>query len=199
MCLFLNRSAFLGTLIGLAVGWTWAASPTSVAAADDAKKVAEGKPAPDVDLPATRIGLVLPERKGAKDLRLSDLRGKKNVVLYFFPKALTKGWTIEACGFRDLIEQFAQYDTVVIGISTDTLEKQQEFTNKENLNFPLYADADKKVAKEFGVLMPQGYAQRATFVIDKQGIIRKIYPKADASKHPAEVLAYVREHFAEKR
>jgi len=88
---------------------------------------------------------------------------------------------------------------VVIGISTDTLEKQQEFTNKENLNFPLYADADKKVAKEFGVLMPQGYAQRATFVIDKQGIIRKFYPKADASKHPAEVLAYVREHFAEKR
>ena len=88
---------------------------------------------------------------------------------------------------------------MVIGISTDTLKQQQQFTDKENLNFPLYADADKKVAKEFGVLMPAGYAQRTTFVIDKQGIVRKIYPKADASKHPAEVLAFSREHFAEKR
>jgi len=88
---------------------------------------------------------------------------------------------------------------VVIGISTDTLQQQQQFTDKENLNFPLYADPDKKVAKAFGVLMPAGYAQRATFVIDKQGVVRKIYPKADASKHPAEVLAYVKEYFAEKK
>jgi hypothetical protein len=87
-----NRSTFLATLVGLAVGWTWATGPALVAAADeDAKKVAEGKPAPDVDLTATQIGLVLPERKGAKTLHLKDLRGKKNVVLYFFPKALTKG------------------------------------------------------------------------------------------------------------
>ena len=88
---------------------------------------------------------------------------------------------------------------MVIGISTDTLQQQQQFTDKENLNFPLYADPDKKVAKAFGVLMPAGYAQRATFVIDKQGVVRKIYPKADASKHPAEVLAYVKEYFAEKK
>jgi peroxiredoxin Q/BCP len=88
---------------------------------------------------------------------------------------------------------------VVIGISTDTLQQQQQFTDKENLNFPLCADPEKKVAKAFGVLMPQGYAQRATFVIDKKGIVRKIYPKADASKHPAEVLAYITEHVAEKK
>jgi peroxiredoxin Q/BCP len=84
---------------------------------------------------------------------------------------------------------------VVIGISTDKLAQQQQFTDKEKLNFPLYADADKKVAKAFGVLMPNGYARRATFVIDKKGIIRKIYPKADAGRHPQEVLAYVKEHF----
>jgi peroxiredoxin Q/BCP len=83
----------------------------------------------------------------------------------------------------------------VIGISTDKLEQQQQFTDKENLNFPLYADAEKKAAKTFGVLMPNGYAQRATFVIDKKGIVRKIYPKADFAKHPQEVLAYVKEHF----
>ena len=98
-----------------------------------------------------------------------------------------------------MIEQFAQLDTVVIGISTDTIQQQQQFTDKENLNFPLYADSDKHVARAFGVLMPQGYAQRATFVIDKEGIIRKIYPRADASKHPTEVLAYVKEHLAGRK
>src|SRR5438270_10548177 len=98
-----------------------------------------------------------------------------------------------------MIEQFARLDTVVIGISTDKLEQQQQFTDKEKLNFPLYADPDKKVAKAFGVLQPAGYAQRATFVIDKKGIVRKIYPKADAGKHPAEVLAYVKEHLADKK
>jgi hypothetical protein len=92
MCLLSNRSALLMTLIGLAVGWTWAMGPPSAAAADDdAKKVVEGQPAPDVDLPATQIGLILPDQRGAKTLHLKDLRGKKNVVLYFFPKALTKG------------------------------------------------------------------------------------------------------------
>jgi hypothetical protein len=90
MCLFWNRSVLFGTLVGLAVGWTWAAAPMSIAAAEEGK-VTEGKPAPDVDLPATQIGLVLPDKKGARNLHLSDLRGKKNVVLYFFPKALTKG------------------------------------------------------------------------------------------------------------
>jgi peroxiredoxin Q/BCP len=73
---------------------------------------------------------------------------------------------------------------------------QQKFTDKENLNFPLFADADKKVAKEFGVLMPAGYASRSTFVIDKKGIVRKIYPKADAKKHPDEVLEYVKQNLA---
>lgn len=87
----------------------------------------------------------------------------------------------------------------MIGISTDKLEQQQQFTDKESLNFPLYADANKKVAKAFGVLMPNGYAQRATFVIDKKGIVRKIYPKANASTHPQELLAYVKAHFAERK
>jgi hypothetical protein len=92
MCLLSKRWAFLTALIGLAAGWSWATSPTPVAAADDdAKKAALGQPAPDVDLAATQIGLILPQRKSAKTLHLSDLRGKKNVVLYFFPKAMTKG------------------------------------------------------------------------------------------------------------
>lgn len=86
---------------------------------------------------------------------------------------------------------------MVIGISTDNLSDQQKFAKKENLNFPLLADNDKKAAKTFGVLMPKydkKYTQRVTFVIDKQGIIRKIYPKVDIRKHPDEVLAYIREN-----
>ena len=81
MCLLWKRSALLATLAGLSLGWTSAGGPAfGEAADDDANKVAEGKPAPDVNLPATQIGLVLPDQKDARTLHLSDLRGKKNVV-----------------------------------------------------------------------------------------------------------------------
>jgi peroxiredoxin Q/BCP len=86
---------------------------------------------------------------------------------------------------------------VVIGISTDKLDDQQKFTDKEKLNFPLYADAERKVSKAFGALMPdRPFAGRMTFVIDKKGIVRKIYPKVDAAKHPDEVLNYVKANLA---
>jgi peroxiredoxin Q/BCP len=100
---------------------------------------------------------------------------------------------MEACGFRDRNEQFAQVNTVVIGISTDKIEDQKKFAAKENLNFPLFADAGKKAAQDYGVLMPNGkYAQRVTFVIDKQGIVRKVYAVTDIRKHPDEVLSFVK-------
>jgi len=86
----------------------------------------------------------------------------------------------------------------VIGISTDPLSQQQKFTEKEKLNFPLLADPEKKVARAFGVLSAGGYASRMTFVIDKNGIVRKIYKVSDAGKHPEEVLAYVKENLAGK-
>jgi peroxiredoxin Q/BCP len=166
--------------------------------ADDAPKVEEGKPAPDFTLPATQIGKVLPDKADAKALSLADLKGK-NVVLYFYPKAMTPGCTRQSCHFRDLSKEFAKLDTVVLGISTDKLDAQEKFTDKEKLNFPLLADADKKVAKEYGVLNPErGFANRATFVIDKKGVVRKIYPKADADKNPQEVLDYVRENLTDK-
>jgi peroxiredoxin Q/BCP len=82
---------------------------------------------------------------------------------------------------------------VVIGISTDKLEKQKEFTEKEKLNFPLFADSDKTAAKAYGVLNEKGgYANRWTFVIDKKGNVRKIYDKVDTSSHPQEVLDYIK-------
>jgi peroxiredoxin Q/BCP len=152
-----------------------------------------GKPAPPISLPATSIGLALPSKKDAKELSLEDLKGK-NVVLFFYPKALTKGCTIESCGFRDKIEEFKKLDTVVVGISNDTVELQQKFTDKEKLNFPLFADTDKKVTKAYGALSDRGLPSRYTFVIDRKGTLRKVYTKVTPGKHPAEVLQYVKEN-----
>jgi peroxiredoxin Q/BCP len=107
---------------------------------------------------------------------------------------------VEACAFRDLKDEFAKLDTVVVGISTDDLGAQEQFTKKEKLNFPLVADADKKIAKAYGVLNEQrGMAQRATFVIDKKGIVRKIYPQANANTNPKEALTWIRENLANNK
>jgi peroxiredoxin Q/BCP len=150
-----------------------------------------GKAAPSFDLPATQIDKVLPDKKDASRLSLKDLRGK-NVVLFFYPKAMTKGCTIESCGFRDRIEKFTAQDTVVIGISNDTLEDQGKFTKKEKLSFPLLADTDKTVTKSYGALSPRGFPARYTFVIDKKGVLRKVYTKVTPATHPDEVLDYVK-------
>jgi thioredoxin-dependent peroxiredoxin len=172
-----------------------------VAFADDKKegKVEEGKPMPEIKVPAVNIDKGFPAVKDAKELDLpKDAKGK-NVVLFFFPKAMTRGWTIENCGFRDRAEQFAQLDTVLIGISVDKLEDEQKFTEKEKLNFPIVADADGKAATAFGVRNPNGHANRVTFVIDKKGVVRKIYEVKDVEKHPEEVLNYVKENLANKK
>jgi len=158
-------------------------------------KVKVGDPAPDFTLSAANISTALPEKKGAATLSLKDLRGK-NVVLYFFPKAMTPGCTAQSCGFRDLTRAFEKLDTVVVGISTDDLSAQEKFTEKEHLNFPLFADPTRKVATEYGVLGSRSFAQRTTFVIDKKGIVRKIYHVQNARQNPEEVLQYVREHLA---
>jgi len=156
-----------------------------------AAKVEEGKPAPQITLEATQIDKVLPGNKDAKMLNIpKDTKGK-NVVLFFYPKAMTRGCTIESCGFRDKAADFAKLDTVVIGISTDNLEDQQKFTDKEKLTYPLLADPEKKATKTYGVLGNSGFANRWTFVIDKDGVVRKIYSKVNVSNHPTEVLEFV--------
>jgi peroxiredoxin Q/BCP len=156
----------------------------------------EGSPAPDINLPATQIEKVFPEAKGMKTLKLSDLKGKKNVVLFFYPKAMTSGCTMESCGFRDVSGELAKLDTVVIGISTDNLADQQKFTDKEHLNFPLIADAGKEATKAYGALGTRGFASRYTFVIDKEGVVRKVYTKVSPKDHPAEIVQYVKENLA---
>lgn len=83
---------------------------------------------------------------------------------------------------------------MVLGASTDTLDAQQKFTDKEKLNFPLLADDAKKVAQAYGVLGSTGFAARQTFVIDKKGVLRKAFLKATPMEHPEEVLTYVKEN-----
>jgi len=151
----------------------------------------EGKPAPAFEVPATNISTVLPDKKEAKTLSLADLKGK-NVVLFFYPKALTKGCTIESCGFRDLAKEFADANTVIVGASHDSLDLQQKFTDTHKLPFPLLADTQMKVSKAYGTSSGKGNPARHTFVIDKQGVLRKIYTKVNPTKHPQEVLDFVK-------
>jgi peroxiredoxin Q/BCP len=170
-----------------------------VFAADDATtlKVKEGDKAPDVQLPATQIDKFLPDKKDAKTISLKDFEGKKNVVLYFYPKAMTPGCTKESCAFRDRLAGFSDLDTVVIGVSTDNVADQQKFTEKEKLTFPLFADNDQKLATALGVMKAGAkVTRRETFVIDKKGVIRKIYTDVKPEPHPEEVLQWVKENLA---
>jgi peroxiredoxin Q/BCP len=158
----------------------------------------EGEPAPAVQLPAAYAGKLI-DKKDGEVLNLQDFQGKKNVVLYFYPKAMTRGCTIESCGFRDINDKFAKLDTVVIGISTDAVDAQKQFIAKEHLNFPLLADPEKQIAKRFGVLNEErGFANRVTFVIDKQGNIAKVFGNVNPQGHSEEVLKFIKERLNQR-
>lgn len=125
-------------------------------------------------------------------VKLSDFEGRSIIILYFYPKDKTPGCTKEACNFRDNLEKFKELGANVFGVSVDDVESHKSFKEKENLNFILLADPDKKVTKEYGVLNKFGMASRVTFVIDKQGIIKKIYEKVDPATNYKELLEYLK-------
>jgi len=122
-----------------------------------------------------------------RTISLSDYKGKKNVILYFYPKDDTPGCTKEACTFRDDIEIFKKADTEILGVSTDTVKSHQRFVDKFKLNFPLLADDQKEVVKKYGVGSLFGTASRMTFLIDKNGIIKKIVAKVKVDGHSKEL------------
>lgn len=152
-----------------------------------AKKVlTEGAPAPD---------FTLPDQDGTK-VKLSSFKGKKNVVLYFYPKDMTPGCTVEACDFSAGSAKFAKKDTVVLGVSFDDAASHQKFIGKHKLKLTLLSDSDKKVAEKYGVYQEKSlYGRkfmgivRSTFVIDKKGKLKKIFPKVKVAGHFDEVLA----------
>lgn len=128
-----------------------------------------------------------------EDFDLSAHRGRK-IVLYFYPRADTPGCTVEACEFRDNREIASK--ALVVGISPDTPAAQAKFKSKFDLNFTLLADADKKVATDYGLLKEKNMygkkvmgVERTTYIIDEQGKIAHIFPKVKPEGHAAEVLA----------
>jgi peroxiredoxin Q/BCP len=142
----------------------------------------EGDKAPDFTL----------QSDDGKNISLSDFAGKSNVILYFYPKDRTPGCTKEACNFRDNMEKFRELGAIVLGVSVDDVDSHKSFKEKENLNFTLLADPDKTVTEKYGVLNMIGIASRVTFVIDKQGIIRKIYEKVDPAENYKELLDFLK-------
>lgn len=149
-----------------------------------------GDKAPAFDLPTFPKGRT----------KLSQFKGKQNVVLYFYPRDDTPGCTKEACGFRDEIGQFQSTDTVILGVSTDTVESHEKFAAKFSLPFPLLADEDHAVAEKYGVWVEKNMygkksmgIQRATFLIDKSGKIAAAWPRVQVEGHVAAVAEKLQE------
>ena len=143
-----------------------------------------GDPAPDFSLPADT----------GETVTLAQLRGRK-VVVYFYPKADTPGCTTQACGVRDHRGDYEAAGAVVLGISPDPVEEVKRFHDAQGLNFTLLADADHAVCEAYGVwgeksMYGKTYlgAQRATFLIDEEGVVTHVIPKASPKTHDDEVL-----------
>ncbi|HTK32158.1 MAG TPA: thioredoxin-dependent thiol peroxidase [Candidatus Saccharimonadaceae bacterium] len=147
-----------------------------------------GRPAPDFTLPSTT----------GENISLKQYKGKKTVILYFYPKDETPGCTREACDFRDHTAEFEKHNTVILGVSTDNLESHQHFITKHKLPFPLLVDEDATVSKMFGVYKQKNLygkkymgIERTTFVVDKTGRIAQIYPKVKVDGHIQDLLEFV--------
>jgi peroxiredoxin Q/BCP len=144
-----------------------------------------GEPAPDFSGTLGRGG----------QLRLRDFRGRRHVILYFFPKDFTPGCTKEACSFRDRRPEVAALDAEIVGVSFDTAAKHAAFAERYDLPYPLVSDADAKIASAYGVSRLGGWlpTRRVTFVIDKDGIVRHIIEsELNIDKHIDEALAMLR-------
>lgn len=127
-------------------------------------------------------------------LALKDLIGRKNAVLYFYPKDDTPGCTREACSFRDNIKPIRDLGAEIVGVSLDSIDSHKNFADKYHLPFPLVSDKEKRIATAYGVLKETGTsASRVTFIINKSGKISKIFPKVDVGKHTEEVVSALKE------
>lgn len=127
-----------------------------------------------------------------KSLRLSDFRGK-SVALYFYPKDNTPGCTVEACSFRDDMDDVLAAGIKVLGVSSDDSGSHKNFERKHKLNFTLVADPDRRIIETYGAKGPFGTARRVTFLIDKDGVIRYIWPRVSPKGHSKEVIEKVKE------
>ncbi|MGX6444672.1 thioredoxin-dependent thiol peroxidase [Neobacillus sp. K501] len=150
------------------------------------------------------IGMLAPdfalEANNGETIKLSNFKGK-NVVLYFYPKDMTPGCTAQACDFRDQSQQFHDLNTVILGVSTDPVNRHEKFVEKYGLPFLLLADTDHGVAEEYGVWkLKKNFGkeymgiERSTFIIDIEGKIAKEWRKVKVKGHVEEALTYIREN-----
>jgi len=149
-----------------------------------------GQAAPAFTLPAHPEG----------SIKLRQFKGQKNVILYFYPRDDTPGCTTEACGFRDNLAALESADTVVLGVSSDSVESHRKFAAKFGLTFPLLADEDHSVCEKYGVWVEKNMygkksmgIQRATFLIGKDGQVARVWPKVKVEGHVVEVAQAVAE------
>ena len=134
---------------------------------------------------------------------LKDFKGKRNVVLYFYPKAMTPGCTVQACGMRDAKAAFKKLDTVVFGVSPDDVKRLQKFTERDELNFDLLSDPDHQAAEKYGVWGPKRFMgreydgiHRMTFIIGKDLKIKGILTKVNTKTHHDDVAKWIKENLS---
>jgi len=126
-------------------------------------------------------------------IRLSDFQGKAAVVLYFYPKDDTPGCTAQACSLRDGFADIQATGAVILGVSADDAQSHKAFAEKFHLPFSLLADPDKRIIEAYGVKMPLlGFAKRVTFLIDRQGVVRKVISDTRTKDHDRQVLAFLK-------
>ncbi|MGQ0659147.1 MAG: peroxiredoxin [Chromatiales bacterium] len=152
-------------------------------------KISVGKAVPSFDVAAT----------GNKTITLSDLKGR-NLVLYFYPKDNTPGCTREGQDFRDRHETLKKLKTVVLGVSRDSLSSHDKFKIGQCFPFDLISDPDEKLCKLFDVIQEKNMygkkvlgVERSTFLIDKEGVLRREWRRVKVEGHVAEVIAAIRE------
>ena len=134
------------------------------------------------------------------DISLKDFRGKKHVVLYFYPKAMTPGCTVQACGLRDSLQSLEQSEAVALGVSPDPVARLKKFDEKEGLNFSLLSDEDHALADKYGVWGLKKFMGRefmgiirTTFIIDKKGRLVRIMNKVKTKTHHEDVAKILAE------
>ena len=148
-----------------------------------AELVAVGAPAPSLEGPDAQ----------ETPLSLADFQGKW-LVLYFYPKAHTSGCTREGQAFNGLLDEFEALNAVVVGVSTDRPATLARFSDKHDFRFRLLSDADKQIAMAYGTLKEHGKsANRVTYLIDPQGVVRAVWPRVRVDGHAGQVLARLEE------
>lgn len=199
----MTRSLLLIACVGAA--WVCLAAAPAVAAGNATPAAAASTPAPDttrtatlkVGDPAPDFSFPKPDRpEGSNEtIKLSDLKGKKNVLVAFYPKAFTSGCTTQMCGYRDDIATFRDHDTEIVAVSLDEQPESDKFRKEHGMPFAVLGDHEGAVVKAYGIpLLDMGgktLAKRSVVLVDKEGVVRYIDTDYDIAKDKEPLYAQV--------